>query len=443
MTAQRGLIVSADACPVPWRRELVVTGLSLVLTCIITVVVGVAMVNDLVHLLGSGEVWGSLTAAAFDTAIAVLIYGNLVYQLARWGYYRRLSGAQDPDPECLDALFAPSADSGLLTVLIPSYREDLEVVRGTALSAALQEYPDRRVVILVDDPPLPEPPEHAASLAAVRALPAQIHDLLAGPAHELVAESSAFISRRGGHSKVSRQTLTAEADHVADLYEGVARWLEAQAEREPDRDHTSRLLTQLTFTARAAACRDRAQHTTALHRGGTLNLEHLHREYHRLATMFTVEVSTFERKQYVNLSHEPNKAMNLNAYIGLLGQDWRTVHRSNGAHLQCAGDPSAQADLAASVLAVPASRWLLTVDADSMLVHDYALRLVEQLDRPEHTPHRGDANPLLGHPRCPRAAGTNRRCHHRHHAPRTPGLHSLQCHLLGRRQCVAADRRAG
>ena len=25
--------------------------------------------------------------------------------------------------------------------------------------------------------------------------------------------------------------LTAEADHVADLYEGVARWLEAQAER--------------------------------------------------------------------------------------------------------------------------------------------------------------------------------------------------------------------
>ncbi len=79
MTAQRELIVSADACPVPWRRELGVTGLSLVLTCIITVVVGVAMVNELVHLLGSGKVWGSLTAAAFDTAIAVLIYGNLVF----------------------------------------------------------------------------------------------------------------------------------------------------------------------------------------------------------------------------------------------------------------------------------------------------------------------------------------------------------------------------
>ncbi|UZJ23649.1 hypothetical protein RHODO2019_10535 [Rhodococcus antarcticus] len=344
------------------------------------------MTTELVHRLSRGEVWGSLTAAIFDMAVAVLIYGNVVYQLARWGNYRRIGRAQDPDPECLDALFAPGSDPGLLTVLIPSYREDVAVVRGTVLSAALQEYPDRRVVILVDDPPLPETPEQAAGLAAVRALPAQIHDLLAGPARELAAEASSFLARRGAHPHMSQEIGAAEAAHVADLYEGVARWLEAQAAREDDHDHTSRLLTALTFTARAAACRHRAQRTAARHRDDTLTSEHLHREYHRLATMFTVEVSTFERKQFVNLSHEPNKAMNLNAYIALLGRDWRTAHHPDGTHLQAVAGPTPQQEVpAGAVLCVPASPWLLTVDADSMLVHDYALRLVEQMTRPEHT----------------------------------------------------------
>ena len=38
---------------------------------------------------------------------------------------------------------------------------------------------------------------------------------------------------------------------------------------------------------------------------------------------FQVEVTSFERKRFVNLSHEPNKAMNLNSYIALIGRQWR------------------------------------------------------------------------------------------------------------------------
>ena len=47
-----------------------------------------------------------------------------------------------------------------LTVLVPSYREDARVVRQTLLSAALQEYPDLRIVLLIDDPPSPNDPAH-------------------------------------------------------------------------------------------------------------------------------------------------------------------------------------------------------------------------------------------------------------------------------------------
>jgi hypothetical protein len=39
--------------------------------------------------------------------------------------------------------------------------------------------------------------------------------------------------------------------------------------------------------------------------------------------MFDVALTSFERKRFANLSHEPNKAMNLNTYIGLLGKRYR------------------------------------------------------------------------------------------------------------------------
>ena len=52
--------------------------------------------------------------------------------------------------------------------------------------------------------------------------------------------------------------------------------------------------------------------------------------YRRLAGPSSAEVTSFERKQYVSLSHEPNKAMNLNSYIGLMGGTYREVQTVAG-----------------------------------------------------------------------------------------------------------------
>jgi hypothetical protein len=47
------------------------------------------------------------------------------------------------------------------------------------------------------------------------------------------------------------------------------------------------------------------------------------RMYRRLPWTFACEISSFQRKRYVNLSHEPNKAVNLNSCIGLISGAYR------------------------------------------------------------------------------------------------------------------------
>ena len=56
--------------------------------------------------------------------------------------------------------------------------------------------------------------------------------------------------------------------------------------------------------------------------------------YTQLAARFEVEFDVFERKQYCNLSHEPNKAMNLNSFLGLMGKRVKPVLRKDGVHLE-------------------------------------------------------------------------------------------------------------
>ena len=99
----------------------------------------------------------------------------------------------------------------------------------------------------------------------------------------------------------------------------------------------------------------------------------LAREYGRLAALFKAEIISFERKRYANLSHEPNKVMNLNSYIGLMGRSFREKRRKGELWLaECA---EAECDFS-----VPESDYVLTLDADSVVLPDYALRLAHAMN---------------------------------------------------------------
>jgi cellulose synthase (UDP-forming) len=101
-------------------------------------------------------------------------------------------------------------------------------------------------------------------------------------------------------------------------------------------------------------------------------VERIRREYRRIAALFRVTFTSFERKHYANLSQESNKAMNLNSYIRLLGASWRVVRREDGDHLEPAGAGE-------GTLHVHAADFLITLDADSLLVPEYALVLVNEM----------------------------------------------------------------
>ena len=100
--------------------------------------------------------------------------------------------------------------------------------------------------------------------------------------------------------------------------------------------------------------------------------------HQRLVWTFTTELATFERKLYVSLSHEANKAMNLNSYIGLMGGSYRQESTPDGFVLRPTDKPG-HGDLT-----VPDSEYLLTLDADSILLREYCLRLVYLLEQPDN-----------------------------------------------------------
>jgi hypothetical protein len=99
--------------------------------------------------------------------------------------------------------------------------------------------------------------------------------------------------------------------------------------------------------------------------------------YRRLAWTFQARFECFERKTWASLSHEANKAMNLNSYLGLMGGRYLEHADSRGRVLV----PTDRVDCD---LDVPDSDYVLTLDADSVLLPEYCLRLVHHLEEPEN-----------------------------------------------------------
>jgi len=95
-----------------------------------------------------------LATIGYLVIMSLLACSALAYLITRLGYYSRTRNHRRATRAELSQPFERSAPS--LTVLIPSYQEDERVIRMTVLSAALQEYPDLGVVLLIDDPPEPK-----------------------------------------------------------------------------------------------------------------------------------------------------------------------------------------------------------------------------------------------------------------------------------------------
>ena len=351
------------------RFEAALTTITLVLTAVACVLLAVESTALLRKMADQGDVRAALGQILFMTIVALLIWGNLVYQLTRLAYFLRRLGHRPAPAWRLEDFCAGAPPS--LTVLVPSYKEELRVVQRTLLSAALQDYPLRRVVLLIDDPVHPANPDDERALRRIESLPARLQALFANVARKFRRECAAY-ERRHAQDAVE---LTTEAERIGRLYERAARWLEEQASLLLREEPGDRLLRDKVFVPLAEAHRARGRRTVERARAGKLEEARLFREYRRLAYLFQVEITSFQRKRYVNLAHEPNKAMNLNAFIGLMGKHLREVRRADGLHLAPCAERIAD-------WTVPDADYLLTLDADSIIVPDYALRLAHFMGLP-------------------------------------------------------------
>jgi cellulose synthase/poly-beta-1,6-N-acetylglucosamine synthase-like glycosyltransferase len=310
----------------------------------------------------------------YGLIINLMLYGSWAFILTRLSYLRRQQSFIPESKEVLSQLHdLPSPPE--LVILVPSYKEEPSVVLQTLLSAALMDYPQRRIVLLIDDPPDPKTSTDRKLLAGARQLPVEITNLLLPQDRKMKVACQSFQKRKvSGTLNIGEELLT-----LAKIYQGVAFWYEEQAEQYPVGDHSSRFFVEkiLRIPARDYHLHAKNILSKILDEHTTENLTLLNREYKRLAKMFDVKVTSFERKQFVNLSHEANKAMNLNSYIGLIGSHWKSFRSRRKTYLQAMS--RGQGDLH-----IPPADYVITLDADSLLLHDYALCLINEMEKPEY-----------------------------------------------------------
>lgn len=313
----------------------------------------------------------TMEAIGYLIVVTFLTFSALMYLLARQGaLYRFRDHARVPRAE-LDRHFR-DYDSAV-TVLVPSYAEEPAVVRGTLWSAALQEFPNVRVVLLVDDSPIQNDPAERARLDATLALPAQIEEALEGPRSRFAGAREEFARERDAGAAIERRHV----EELAADYEAAAVWLEDMAENEPMHDHVDEFFIDQVLMGLASELRlNLLALRASLDQESYPDVDRVLELRIRLERTFTAKLTSFQRKSYVSLSHEANKAMNLNAYISLMGRNWRKESTAAGVILRAVDDAD-EADLG-----IPDSPYLLTLDADSLLLRDYCLRLVYFLEEP-------------------------------------------------------------
>jgi cellulose synthase (UDP-forming) len=310
-------------------------------------------------------------AVSYLIVVTFLTFSALMYLIARQGALQRFRDHVRVPRAELDAHFGAHQSS--LTVLVPSYSEEPGVVRATLWSAALQEYPDLRIVLLLDDPPFPSEPAAQAQLLASRSIAKDIERALAEPRARF-AEELLLCELELDNAP---QPTTRAVRRLADDYQWAARWLQVMASAETINDHVDVFFAEQVLGGLAAELSLTGAALAAASQEGTApsaaRMLELHR---RLLWTFSAELATFERKLYSSLSHDANKAMNLNAYIGLMGRRYRKEDGPDGIILRPVAD-DAPADVE-----VRDSEYLLTLDADSLLLRDYCLRLVYLLEQP-------------------------------------------------------------
>ncbi len=312
------------------------------------------------------SLWAAVAGQmVFATCFLAMLMAGLAYLLARQGELRR-KGCPVSDTASTPGFSDPGC-APLLSILIPSYNEEPEVVRRTLMSAALQRFAGREVVLLIDNPPYSTDPIDRAKLQRTRGLIRQMQELF-DPLADRIERAQREFDR---HCPAGSSKVASGARALVECCDIALTWLEYEVRCGSTGDHADRLMIEQVFEPemrRVRALRATVAEECSSTAGTTHETNAIRDGFVELLVGFRVEFSCFERKKYAGLSHEPNKAMNLNSYIDLMGRQF----------VECAGIGGRQLMQAAPESATKRFRnadLVLTLDADSILVPAYSPRL--------------------------------------------------------------------
>ena len=244
------------------------------------------------------------------------------------------------------------------TILVPSYKEDPRVVLGRSSGAAsgLSGSPAR--IAHRRPPPHPTQPSDVDRLAAAaHSLPNELGISLEKPAEH-------FAGCLGGAPRADatkdRSDHPAENRRLAELYGDAAAWFRSRRRAIRLSIMPTRLFVELTF-AKAGAT-DTARRPEWGREGGirmAARRGDLLQEYRRLGREIQVEVTSFERKRFVNLSHGAKQGDEISTATS------RSSGDSGGSDLGRRACPRAGRLRREADLSVPHADYLLMLDADT------------------------------------------------------------------------------
>ncbi len=319
---------------------------------------------------GDAGLWPLISDVLYFIVITAFAYGNFLYQLTRLGYYRRSLAFQKNQPEQKLRV----AKRGNLAILIPSYKEEVTTVIQTVMSAALMDYPHKTVTVLIDDPPHTNDPEDAARLAKTKRLIWEVNSYLA-----TMARRYQKLSQSANRRIISGNfNMANEIEALAKTYEHLAKHYLDLRRQSPVRNHVDKHFSRTVMGEPAEHYYARAAQIRRLKTSPKDHSSFLSAQYKHIAHMTNTPISYFQRKAYQNLAHEPNKAMNINSYISVMGRSFNYQEQNGQTRLIPARPQAAD-------IRFDDSAYIITLDADSILSHHYATKLIDFLEQPANS----------------------------------------------------------
>lgn len=298
--------------------------------------------------------YAAIELIVFITIVLLLCYGTFVYALARCAYLYRSWRYARATHEELD-LFLSRKNIPSVTFLIPSYKEDRRTIFQTLFSASLQLYPAKNVVLLIDDPSPTNKEDQQLLDAALDAV--------------AVIDAKFTTAKKMINKFIRSATKQNSQNAVLEAYKLTIDWLRENESELTQKDHTDDLFADVILRKTELELKNYIESLDlSLSKNRKIALN-------RLGYLFDVRITHFQRKKYYNLSKEPNKAMNINSYIRIMGNNWRV--ESNNSHSKLVEDKDGD-------LKVDDADYLITLDADSLLQYDYACRLINVLEKKDN-----------------------------------------------------------